>query len=107
MSATGHQRRRRMTAAEQVINSGADLAQFVREHGLNCEPTPESVYEEVMRRGDYDALREDAMAPPAPEAGDGPELHEMRAAEVRAHAEEMLGYDPGTKKAAIAALEAE
>lgn len=35
----------------------------------------------------------------------GPELEDMKASEVRAYAEEMLGYDPGTKKAAIAALE--
>ena len=44
--------------------------------------------------------------PEAEEPSDGPELHQMRAAEVRAYAEEILGYDPGTKKAAIAALEA-
>lgn len=110
MSATGHQRRRRMTAAEQVINSGADLRQFVKENELDCEPTPEGVYAEVMRRGDYDALRymaENMGSEPEPEPSDGPDLHEMRASEVRAYAEEMLGYDPRTKKAAIAALEAE
>lgn len=43
MSATGHERRRREAAAQQVIDALDDVAQFVRDENLPCKPTLDAV----------------------------------------------------------------